>query len=335
MPVLSPMLNWEGLGSIPCGRGQIYGAYAIIRVATPQGKSQATGVTNPMLLIHDPRCAAYGSSSHPEKPARVIQTAAYLRKSLPSWKWEMPAEDVPEETLLLAHTEGHLSRLNDPRDFDEDTAYFDGIARHARQSVAAAMAAARHAHRHREPAFSLMRPPGHHATAEQAMGFCYLNQVAVAALSAQRDLGARRVAIWDFDAHHCNGTEAILRGREGFLVCSVHQSPGYPGTGQRDSGNSRNWPVPPRTPREQHMKALRSSLDAVIAHGPDLVLVSAGFDAYARDPITEMTLEIEDFAQLGEWLGQTGLPAAAVLEGGYSGDLPGLVGAFLESWGAQ
>jgi acetoin utilization deacetylase AcuC-like enzyme len=181
-----------------------------------------------------------------------------------------------------------------------------------------------------------MRPPGHHATARQAMGFCYLNQIAIAALAARHDMGAERVAIWDFDAHHCNGTEAILLHREGFLVCSVHQSPGYPGTGLRDSANSRNWPVPPYTPRQRHMGSMRSSLDAVAAFSPDLVLVSAGFDAYARDPITEMTLEAEDFASLGRWLGETGLPAAAILEGGYSPDLPALIGAFLESWaGAQ
>ncbi|HEY4989162.1 MAG TPA: histone deacetylase, partial [Opitutaceae bacterium] len=91
-------------------------------------------------------------------------------------------------------------------------------------------------------------------------------------------------------------------------------------------------PVPPYASREDHRVALRSSLDAVCAFRPDLVLVSAGFDAYARDPITEMSLETEDFASLGSWLRESGLPAAAVLEGGYSPDLPLLVGAFLESW---
>jgi acetoin utilization deacetylase AcuC-like enzyme len=179
---------------------------------------------------------------------------------------------------------------------------------------------------------ALMRPPGHHATASQAMGFCYLNQVAVTALVAQRDLGVGRVAVWDFDAHHGNGTEAILLGREGFLVCSVHQSPGYPGTGLHDLGNCRNWPVAPATPREQHMEALRASLDAVRDFRPELVLVSAGFDAYAHDPLTELCLEKEDFALLGKWLHRSGLPAAAVLEGGYSPDLPSLVAAFLSTW---
>lgn len=299
--------------------------------------SPATLETDPattaMLLIHDPRCADYGSSRRPEQPARVVKTAEHLRSALPGWTWTSPAGTVPDETLLLAHSRAHLDRLRQPVDFDADTPFFPQIDEHARRSVAAALAAAAHAHSRREPAFSLMRPPGHHATRGEAMGFCYLNQVAIAALAARRDLGLARVAIWDFDAHHCNGTEAILLKREGFLVSSVHQSPGYPGTGLRDLVNCRNWPVAPGTPREDHMASLRASLDAVLAFKPGLLLVSAGFDAYALDPITEMTLEVEDFAELGRWLRATGLPAAAVLEGGYSPDLPVLVEAFLAAWG--
>jgi acetoin utilization deacetylase AcuC-like enzyme len=285
-----------------------------------------------MLLLHDPRCAEYGSYQHPERPTRVVRTAEYLRESFPSWKWKDTVGDVPDDTLLLAHTRAHLTRLDVPADFDADTGYFPGIAQHARRAVAAALEASEHVHKCGQPAMALMRPPGHHATADQAMGFCYLNQVAITALAARRDLGVSRVAVWDFDAHHCNGTESILLGREGFLVCSVHQSPGYPGTGLHDLGNIRNWPLPPATPRERHMEALRSSLDAVCDFRPDLVLVSAGFDAYAHDPLTELNLEDEDFSSLGRWLQQTGLPAAAVLEGGYSPDLPVLVAAFLSAW---
>ena len=285
-----------------------------------------------MLLLHDPRCAEYGSYQHPERPTRVARTAEHLREAFPSWAWRETMDDVPDATLLLAHTPEHLARLKVPADFDADTGYFPDIGDHARRSVAAALAAADHVHRSGQPAMALMRPPGHHATASRAMGFCYLNHVAIAALVARRDFGAGRVAVWDFDAHHCNGTEAILFGREGFLVCSVHQSPGYPGTGLHDMGNCRNWPMPPSAPRKEHMEALRSSLDAVCDFRPDLVMVSAGFDAYAHDPITELSLELEDFALLGQWLRKSGLPAAASLEGGYSPDLPKLVAAFLSSW---
>lgn len=295
-----------------------------------------------MLILHDPLCAGYGSSMRPEQPARVTRAAAHLRTARPLWSWRVPSTPVTDATLLLAHTPAHLKRLFQAHDFDADTPYFPGIGDHARRAVGAALEAARHALAIQEPVFSLTRPPGHHATADAAMGFCYLNQIAVAARSAHRHLGAARIAIWDFDAHHGNGTESILLAHPAasvgnFFFASVHQSPGYPGTGLHDLGpHTRNWPIAPHTPREDHLAALRASLEAVVAFRPDLILVSAGFDAYVRDPITAMTLECEDFATLGRWLGETharhGIPAAAILEGGYSEDLALLVEAFLAAW---
>jgi acetoin utilization deacetylase AcuC-like enzyme len=289
-----------------------------------------------MLILHDPRCAGYGSSMRPEQPARVLRSSAHLQAAHPGWTWRVPAESlVTDEILLLAHTPAHLRRLGLARDFDADTPYFPDIGLHARRSVAAALEAARHALTAvpREPVFALMRPPGHHASAATAMGFCYLNQIAIAAAYAQQHLGAAKVAVWDFDAHHGNGTEAILVNRADCFFASVHQYPGYPGTGTRDLGaRIRNWPVPPHAPRADHMAALRASLDAVVGFAPDLILVSAGFDAYARDPITSMTMEREDFATLGKWLREAGRPAAALLEGGYHEDLPLLIDAFLSAW---
>lgn len=287
-----------------------------------------------MLLFHDVRCTEYGSYLRPEQPARLLETVPHLRAHHPAWEWRQapPADDT---VCALAHPEHHLRRLEHGPDFDEDTPYFPGIATHARRAAGAAVAAADAARRERGPVISLMRPPGHHATADRAMGFCYLNSVAIAALRIQQTGAARRVAVWDFDAHHGNGTEALLRGREGLLFTSVHQSPGYPGTGLTSRENCHNWPVAPRTPRAAHLAALRESLDTVIAFQPDLVLVSAGFDAYARDPITAMSLELDDFATLGRWLRASGLPAAAVLEGGYSDDLPLLVDAFLTAWSGE
>ncbi len=281
-----------------------------------------------MLILHDPQCADYGSSMRPEQPSRVTRSAAHLRVAHPEWSWQIPAA-APDETLLLAHTPAHLQRLLRPVDFDADTPFFSGIGDHARRAVGAAVAAADLALAGQK-AFALMRPPGHHATAGQAMGFCYLNQIAIAALHARRQ--GRRVAIWDFDAHHGNGTEAILHNRDGIFFTSVHQSPGYPGTGTASFDNCLNWPVRPGTPRDVHMAALAESWQAVLTFKPDLVLVSAGFDAYHDDPITAMTLATEDFASLGRWLQTSRLPAAAILEGGYSADLPQLLDAFLTAW---
>lgn len=286
-----------------------------------------------MLILHDPRCADYGSSMRPEQPARVIRSAAHLRATHSDWVWREPVFVVTDDLLRLVHSAGHLERLGQARDFDADTPYLPEIGAHARRAVAAGLEAAQHALTTRTPVFSLMRPPGHHATADQAMGFCYLNQIAVAAAFAQTALGVARVAVWDFDAHHGNGTEAIAHGRDGIFFASVHQYPGYPGTGTQDHGpHIRNWPVAPHTQRVDHMGTLRASLDAVVSFAPDLILVSAGFDAYARDPLTQMSLEQEDFATLGRWLGETRRPAAALLEGGYHEDLPLLIEAFLSAW---
>ncbi len=289
-----------------------------------------------MLIFYDPQCAGYGSSSQPEQPVRVTKSAAHLRSRHPTWTWREPPAEISDQTLELAHAPSHVARLKRPEDFDPDTSYFAGIDVHARRAVSAAVAAAAHALEHKTPAFSLMRPPGHHATATQAMGFCYLNSIAVAALHAVDALGARRVAVWDFDAHHGNGTEFIFHAqdaRDTLFFASVHQYPGYPGTGTQDHGPSiRNWPVAPRTSRRDHMAALRSSLDAVASFAPNLILVSAGFDAYVHDPLTDLMLETEDFATLGRWLGETARPAAAVLEGGYSEDLSLLIDAFLSAW---
>ena len=267
----------------------------------------------------------------PEQPARITRTVEHLRSEHPEWKWRLP-ERASDDLLLLAHTSAHLKRLSQPHDFDGDTPFFPEIEGHARRAVGAAVAAASHALETSEAVFSLMRPPGHHATAFQAMGFCYLNSIAIAAIHAQQNLGAKRLAVWDFDAHHGNGTEAILRGRANVLFASVHQSPGYPGSGTTTFANCHNWPVRPQTPPEEHMAALRESWDLVTGFAPDLILVSAGFDAYEQDPITYMTLRKNDFSELGAWLGESGIPAAAVLEGGYSPDLPLLIDAFLSAW---
>lgn len=280
-----------------------------------------------MIILHDPLCAEYGSHLRPEQPARVLRSAAHLQAAHPDWTWQKPAA-AEEAVLLTAHAPALLQRIQHAPDIDDDTPYFPGIYDHARRAVGAALAAADLALAGKK-AFALMRPPGHHCTRTRAMGFCYLNQIAIAALHAA---AGRRVAVWDFDAHHGNGTEDILQNRPNLLFASVHQYPGYPGTGTASFANCHNFPVAPRTPRAAHLEALARSWEAVLAFKPAVVLVSAGFDAYARDPITEMTLEGEDFATLGRWLRESSLPAAAILEGGYSPDLPLLIDAFLTAW---
>ncbi len=283
-----------------------------------------------MVILHDPICASFEASGHPEAPFRVVRTAAALREAHPDWIWRKPAP-AEDQDILRAHSVEHVRRIEGgDGDFDADTPRYDDLAGHARRGAGSgldAMSAALAG----EKVFSLMRPPGHHALRDRAMGFCYFNNIAIAALAA-RARGVERVAVWDFDAHHGNGTESILHGVDGTLFVSVHQLPGWPGTGGASFDNVLNFPVPPFAEASDHMGSLAESWQAVLLFKPELVLVSAGFDAFVGDPITQMSLREEDFVTLGGWLRESGLRSAAVLEGGYAGELPALVEGFLAAW---
>ena len=233
--------------------------------------------------------------------------------------------------LLLAHSPEYMEEVRRAEnDFDADCPAYPDVYAHSARATGAAVAVARASLRG-ECALSLMRPPGHHATRDRAMGFCYFNHIAIAALDALQH-GARSVAIWDFDAHHGNGTEAIVAHQPAIIFASIHQYPGWPGSGTRSFGNIHNFPVAPMTPRAKHMATIEQALRTLVDGAPDVLLVSAGFDAYAGDPITQMTLAHEDFAICGRLLRESGLPSGAILEGGYSDELPELIDAFLTAW---
>ena len=270
-------------------------------------------------------------SDGPSRAAwRITRTVPFLKDRHGDWEWRAP-QPAGEAVLLRGHTSEHLARIRAAaHDFDADTPAQPGIYEHAARAAGAAVDVARAA-MDGGLAFSLMRPPGHHAMRDRAMGFCYFSHIALAALDAIAN-GAERVAIWDFDAHHGNGTEDIVAHNPRIAFASIHQFPGYPGTGTRSFGNIHNFPVVPLTPRPDHVAEVRRALDQLVAFQPDLLLVSAGFDAYSGDPITEMTLEPEDFGTFGGWLRDTNIPVGALLEGGYSDDSPELIHAFLASW---
>ncbi len=282
-----------------------------------------------MRIITDERCTGYYHPGHPERPERIIAACAKLRNQteLPiTWSQPGPCDDV---AILRAHTPEHLARLSKAEDFDADTPWFPNLLDYARASAGAALDALQAA-RAGETVFSLMRPPGHHATRSRAMGFCYLNNIAIAVLEALAT-GAKRVAVFDFDVHHSNGTESILLNKADAVLFSIHQFPCYPGTGTRNvGGNCFNYPVLPQTPRGEYRHILASALEHLQAFKPRLVAVSAGFDAYARDPLAQGSLETEDFYWLGESFRNLGVPFFSVLEGGYSPDLPELILAYLK-----
>ena len=179
--------------------------------------------------------------------------------------------------------------------------------------------------------FALVRPPGHHALAARAMGFCLLNNVAVAARYAQAELGLERIAIVDFDVHHGNGTEALFRGDDSVFFVSLHQWPFWPGSGGPDTSDrsTLNLPLPAGCGDTEYRATFEASVEpAVLAFRPDLVLVSAGFDAHREDPLAEMEVSEEGFRELAERCAALGPRVAAVLEGGYNLEtLPALVAA--------
>jgi acetoin utilization deacetylase AcuC-like enzyme len=283
-----------------------------------------------MKIITDSRCTAYSSPGHPEKPARVSRTVERLKEQRElEIAWAEPLS-VADEIIERAHSKEHIAGVKAVAgDFDGDTPAHPEIFEHACRSIGGALGALKAA-RDGELAFSLLRPPGHHATRDHAMGFCYLNSIAIAALEALAT-GTKKIAVFDFDVHHGNGTEAILMNRSGAVFFSIHQYPCYPGTGTSNVGdNCFNYPVAPQTPREEYRKVLARALEDLKNARPNLVAVSAGFDAYARDPIAQETLEAEDFHWLGQSIRGLGIPAFSLLEGGYSRDLPELILAYLK-----
>src|SRR5262249_40065879 len=184
--------------------------------------------------------------------------------------------------------------------------------------------------------FALVRPPGHHALRGRAMGFCIFGSVAIAARHARAELGFERIAIVDFDVHHGNGTEALFADDPSVLTISLHQWPFWPGTGGpgESSGGVVNVPLSAGSGDDEYRAAFESIVEpAVRAFEPDLVLVSAGFDAHRADPLAGMQVTAEGFRELARRSAALAPRMAAVLEGGYNLEtLPDLVAVAREGF---
>jgi acetoin utilization deacetylase AcuC-like enzyme len=247
-----------------------------------------------------------------------------------------PAEPVARADLLRVHGQAYvdtLERLSPSagiRRLDMDTEMSPGTLAAARLAAGAVAAATRAvAAGEIGRAFCAVRPPGHHAGPNLAMGFCLFSNIAIAARVAQ-DAGLRRVAVADFDVHHGNGTQAVFETDPDLFFASVHESPAYPGTGAADEvglGNIVNAPVAPMSPREIWRSAFEGLMERLDAFAPDLILISAGFDAHANDPLAHQALEAEDFDWATRAIAEVarrrcGGKLVSTLEGGY--DLRGL-----------
>jgi acetoin utilization deacetylase AcuC-like enzyme len=270
-------------------------------------------------LLHD------AGPGHPEAPARLDAVLARLAAE-PAAAIRIPPR-VDREAMLAVHPADHLLMLEalsrrGGGAIDADTVLNESSWAAAIAAAGAAVAAVRHAQGGNGNAFAATRPPGHHASATRAMGFCLLNNVVIGAREAQR-LGAPRVLIVDWDVHHGNGTQALVERDPTVRFVSLHQSPWWPGTGaasDRGVGNVFNVPRPAGLPPARYVEDLwRAVTDATTGWSPDFILVSAGFDGMRGDPLGGFTLEPEHYAELTTRLRERcpAAPLVGVMEGGY------------------
>jgi len=282
------------------------------------------------MIFFSRKCLEYSSPGHPESPERVRITYEHLRKK--GYHFE-EAELCGEEEILLVHTEKHLERVKEGIFFDLDTPNLENIYYYARLSAGGALQAARKAIKG-EKSFSLLRPPGHHAGKSYLGGFCYFNNIAIA-VARSLEQGVGKIAIVDFDGHHGNGTEDIFLGEERVLYLSLHQYPAYPGTGRKSRKNLINFPLPSGCGEKEYLDFFLKGCSKVEEFNPSLIAVSAGFDAYKKDPLLTFNLEIETYFKIGQRIAALEKPLFAVLEGGYHQDLPFCVEKFLKGAGIK
>lgn len=285
---------------------------------------------------------------HPECPERLAAARDGLRAALPaSSQRRLAVRDATVAELERVHSRAHLSAMSAAldgrfRSLDADTYVSPGSRDAAfRAAGAAAVLGDALARGEVRRGFGLLRPPGHHAERDRAMGFCLFNNVAVAASSALA-AGAKRVAVVDWDVHHGNGTQQIFESDPSVLFISLHQWPLYPGTGAPEDigrgpavGTTANLALPPGSGPEDYAHAFRVVVRPLLASfGADVLLVSAGYDAHVRDPLGAMRLDAATYGAMASELaaaadalghGKVGF----ILEGGY--DLQALEGSVSET----
>ena len=292
-------------------------------------------------IIHHPVFEQHDTGpGHPESPERYAVVMEALRGDAELWPrlLEVEAAPAPRGDVQAAHTPRHFKHVE--RAVSEGIGYLDADTAVSMRSLEAALRASGGACRavdmvlkgEAQNAFLPTRPPGHHATSDRAMGFCLFNTAAVAARYAQRNYKeVERVAVIDWDVHHGNGTQGIFYDDPTVFFFSAHQYPWYPGTGTRAEtgvgrgrGYTLNLPLRARTPAPEHRRAFETALEEIGArYRPDLIIISAGFDSHAADPLGQLMLSDGDVVAMTratkDWAREAcGGRLVSCLEGGYN-----------------
>ena len=292
--------------------------------------ARVTVVSHPACLGHDP------GEWHPERPDRLkVVVEALHSPSFIDLRWH-EAPRASDEVIALVHPPSHLTTLRRlqaagvPMDIDADTVVMKGSVEAALRAAGGGVLAVDLVMAGLvERAFVAVRPPGHHAEPEAAMGFCLLNSAAIAARYAVLHRGATRVAVVDFDVHHGNGTQTTCMANPSLLYVSSHQMPCFPGTGAPTAaadGRIVNMPLAPGAGSTQFRSVWEETgLPAIAAFAPSLLVISAGFDAHLEDPLAQLAVQTEDFGWLTESLVKLAKTSCegrivSLLEGGYDLD---------------
>jgi acetoin utilization deacetylase AcuC-like enzyme len=280
------------------------------------------------IVSHPDFAHLHPTGQHPERPERLASLLAAFPESV-------EARSATVEEICAVHERRYVEAI-EAASASGRTGYLDADTICTPSSYGLALLAAGAAIEAVErEGFALARPPGHHALAARAMGFCLFNSIAIAARYAQRELGVGRVAILDWDVHHGNGTQEAFRDDPSVLFVSLHRWPFYPGSGGPGDGDATtiNIPLEAGSGDDVYAEAMeRVAAPAIDAFEPELLLVSSGFDAAAGDPLGGMQLTAAGFGRLARSARGLCARRAYVLEGGYNvATLPALVGAVLES----
>ncbi|MFY9558126.1 MAG: histone deacetylase [Blastocatellia bacterium] len=290
-------------------------------------------------LVYDPAFLLHQTRRHPENPERLKVILSALQQDEPLWTRlvHLSPRPVSDEDIMRCHSYRMIEQIRTSCEqnapfLDPDTAICPESFEVAKVAAGAATVAVDQVFNgDSSNAIALVRPPGHHATSDRAMGFCLFNNVAIAARYAQVHYGADRVLIVDWDVHHGNGTQEIFYRDPSVFFFSAHQYPYYPGTGSagergldKGEGTTLNIPLSEGTPASAHLEAFKEGLKAIEkTFPPDLIIISAGFDSRRGDPLGGLMLEDSDFAEMTRGVMELAHREASgrvisVLEGGYN-----------------